>query len=194
MIIPERMPFLRMRAMIASRSGCSSGSPPLMVTTAVPKFAEAVDAAQHFSGVHRLREIVEFVAIRAGQIAAADRNDVHQQRMPRGRETLGEHASSRSLRCAASSFRRIFLRAVTGFQPLEAGLALSFLLPQKPPFKMLCDTSPFPLLRYCSESRACCNINSRSLKTLRPPRRPSSVVWDYSALEFEICEPLRWRM
>ena len=44
---------------------------------------QAIDPPKHFSKFHRLREIVEFVAIRAGQIASPDRNDVHQQRMPR---------------------------------------------------------------------------------------------------------------
>ena len=36
MINPATMPFLRMRRMISSSSGCSRGSPPLMVITEVP--------------------------------------------------------------------------------------------------------------------------------------------------------------
>src|SRR5579864_6132406 len=43
---------------------------------------EAVNAAEHLLQRHRLREIVEFVAIGAGEIAAADGNDVREKRMP----------------------------------------------------------------------------------------------------------------
>ncbi len=39
-------------------------------------FAEAVDAPEHFLERHRLGEIVEFVAVGAGEVAAADRDDV----------------------------------------------------------------------------------------------------------------------
>ena len=78
--------------MIWSSSGCSSGSPPLIVIDRRAHLRQAVDPPQHFGGVHRLREIIEFIAVRAGQIAAPDRNDVHQQRMPRRNQSL-HHAA-----------------------------------------------------------------------------------------------------
>ena len=52
--------------------------------------AQPVNAPEHFLGRHRLREIVKFVAIRAGQIAAPYGNDVDQQRMAGRDEGLGE--------------------------------------------------------------------------------------------------------
>jgi len=47
------------------------------------EISQTVDPANHFRDVDRLREIVEFVAICAGQIAASGRDDMHEQRMPR---------------------------------------------------------------------------------------------------------------
>ncbi len=44
---------------------------------------QTIDPPEHFGDLDWLREIVEFIAIRAGKIASPDRNDVHQQRMPR---------------------------------------------------------------------------------------------------------------
>ena len=40
---------------------------------------QLIDALKHLLGGDRLREIVEFVAIGAGQIAAADGDDVRQK-------------------------------------------------------------------------------------------------------------------
>jgi len=55
-------------------------------------FAQAVDPANHFRGFHRLRKIVKFVAVGAGQIAAPDRNDMHKQRMARGDQSMDDAA------------------------------------------------------------------------------------------------------
>ena len=87
--------------MMSSSSGCSSGSPPLMVITDVPSVASLSMRRNIVVGRHGLGEIVEFVAVRAGQIAAPDRNDVDQQRMVGGRETLHDH-----LRAAEVSLNR----------------------------------------------------------------------------------------
>ena len=54
--------------------------------------AQAIDAAEHILGGDRVREVVEFIAIGAGQIAAARGDDVHEQRMLGGDEALGDHA------------------------------------------------------------------------------------------------------
>jgi hypothetical protein len=53
--------------------------------------AQFVDAAEHFVRGHWLREIVELVAVGAGQIAAADRNDVRKDRMVGGSQGAGGH-------------------------------------------------------------------------------------------------------
>src|SRR5215470_999391 len=45
------------------------------------QFAEFIDPVQHLLGRDRLGEVVEFVAVRAGQIATPDRNQMRQQRV-----------------------------------------------------------------------------------------------------------------
>src|ERR1700691_710557 len=57
---------------------------------------ELVDAAKHFFRWHRLRKIVELVAVGAGQVAAPHGNNVSQQRM------LGRGKSARSHGCSAA--------------------------------------------------------------------------------------------
>ena len=59
-----------------------------------PQRAQFVDAAEHFVSRHWLRKIVELVAVGAGQIAAAHRNDVRQQRMIGRGEGAHRHGSS----------------------------------------------------------------------------------------------------
>ena len=54
--------------------------------------AQAVDSLEHLIGGNWLRKIIEFVAIRAGEIAATDRDDVHEQGMFRGGKSLDDHA------------------------------------------------------------------------------------------------------
>jgi len=54
--------------------------------------AETIDAAKHFLGGDGLREIVEFIAIRAGKIAATNRNDMSEQRVAGGEKSFGDHA------------------------------------------------------------------------------------------------------
>src|ERR1700693_5988137 len=51
-----------------------------------------VDSREHLIRRNRVRKIIEFIAIRAGEIAAANWNDVHQQGMLCGSESLGDHA------------------------------------------------------------------------------------------------------
>ena len=92
MISPAIMPRLRMRRMISSSSGCSSGSPPLMVMTDVPSSASLSTTLEHGVSRNRLGKIVVFVAVFASQIAAADGNDVRQQRMVRGGKCPRDHA------------------------------------------------------------------------------------------------------
>jgi hypothetical protein len=54
--------------------------------------AEAVDPPEHFLGRHRIREIVEFVAVGAGEIAPPNGNNMHQQRMASRNQAFGDHA------------------------------------------------------------------------------------------------------
>ena len=42
---------------------------------------QSIEPPEHFLGWHRRGKIVEFVAVRAGKVAAAHRNDMHQQRV-----------------------------------------------------------------------------------------------------------------
>jgi hypothetical protein len=69
---------------------------------------EAIDAAEHFVRGDRLREIVEFVAISAGKIAAADGNDVREERVSGGDEALGEHAEFAQLAVRGADFSANF--------------------------------------------------------------------------------------
>ena len=56
------------------------------------KRRQLVDALQHLLGSDRFREAVEFVAVSARKIAAADGNDVCIDRMPCGGQPLDDHA------------------------------------------------------------------------------------------------------
>jgi hypothetical protein len=67
-----------------------------------PDFAQPVDPANHFRGVHRLRKIVKLIAVGAGQIAAPDRNDVHEQGMPRGEQSPDDAAQFAGARAPGS--------------------------------------------------------------------------------------------
>ena len=64
------------------------------------------------SSGHGLGKIVEFVAVGAGQIAAAHGNDMHQQGMPRGSETLGEHPDLAQLAVRGEQFPANFLAGI----------------------------------------------------------------------------------
>ena len=77
--------------MIFSISGCNRGSPPLIVTIAVFKSGQQVDAAEHGFGRNWRREIVVLVAISAGEIASASGDDVSQQDVFCGQESAGNH-------------------------------------------------------------------------------------------------------
>ncbi len=70
---------------------------------------QAVNAAKHFVERDRVREIVEFVAIRAREIAAANRNDVREKRVARGGEPLREHAELAELAMRRAYFPANFL-------------------------------------------------------------------------------------
>ena len=72
-------------------------------------FAQPVDPANHFRGVHRLRKIVKFVAVRAGQIAAPDRNDMHEQRMARGEQSPDDAAQFAGARAPGPQSPRVFV-------------------------------------------------------------------------------------
>jgi hypothetical protein len=66
------------------------------------KIAEEIDAAQHLVGGHGLGEIVELVAVGAGEIAAADRDEMREQRM------VGRHDGLEDLAQAVHvPFRRL---------------------------------------------------------------------------------------
>ena len=77
--------------------------------------AQPVDSLEHFLRRHRLRKIVEFVAVRAGQIAAADGNDMHQQRMARGDKSLRDHAELAQFAMRREQFSANFLACGHGF-------------------------------------------------------------------------------
>ena len=52
---------------------------------------EPIDAVEHQLCGHRLRVLVVLVAVRARQVAAADRNDLGEDRMSRGLECSCKH-------------------------------------------------------------------------------------------------------
>src|SRR6185436_650742 len=56
------------------------------------EFVQAVDAAEHFGERDGLGEIVELVAVGAGKIAAADGDDMGQDRVSGGGQAAGNHA------------------------------------------------------------------------------------------------------
>ena len=95
------MPRLRMRRMILSRSGCSSGSPPLSVTMPVPSAASWSTRRSTSARRNRRRMVVVLVAVGAGQIAAANRNEV------RGRGAAGNLNAVISIR---ASRKRLCMR------------------------------------------------------------------------------------
>ena len=55
--------------------------------------AEPVNAAEHFLGGNGIREIVVFVAIGAGEIAAAHGDDMDQQGMAGGKQAFREETN-----------------------------------------------------------------------------------------------------
>src|SRR5215470_12417510 len=73
---------LRMQQRLAAADGDDGGA----------HRAEPVDPAEHLVERHGFRKIVEFVAVGTGKIAAPDGNDMSQQRMARGHQTLRNHA------------------------------------------------------------------------------------------------------
>ena len=91
MIMPAMMPRLRMRRTISSNWGCSSGSPPLIVMMVVPKSFRLVDAAEHLLQRNGLGKIVELVAIGAGEIAAANGNQVRENNVIGTSEAPSNH-------------------------------------------------------------------------------------------------------
>jgi len=66
--------------------------------------AQAVDALKHFFGGHGIREVVEFVAVGAGKIAAASGYDVREKRMALRRESLDDHADLANLAMRGKEF------------------------------------------------------------------------------------------
>ncbi len=83
--------------------------------------AQQVDAAKHFLGGNGLGKIVEFIAIRAGKIAAARGNDVHQQRMPRGNHAFDDHAQFAQLAMRGAHFLSNFLLQGHGSSRKQGG-------------------------------------------------------------------------
>ena len=71
---------------------------------------------KHFFQGHGLGKIVELVAIGAGQVAAAHRNDMHQQRVARGSQPLGEHLELAQLAVRGEEFAANFLAGITRAQ------------------------------------------------------------------------------
>ena len=90
MIRPAIMPRLRMRRIRSSRSGCSIGSPPLKATTDVPSSASLSMRRSIAVGRDRRRHLVVLVAVAAVDVAAADRDDLHEQRVGRMDESARE--------------------------------------------------------------------------------------------------------
>ena len=75
------MPRPRMWRIRSSRSGCSIGSPPLKATTEVPSSASLSMRRIIDVGRHRRRHLVVLVAVAAVDVAAADRDDLDEQRV-----------------------------------------------------------------------------------------------------------------
>src|SRR3954465_11081615 len=86
---PAIMPRLRMRRISASRSGGSIGSPPPRDARAAaregtargPEIPQFVDAAEHRLGRYRGRYLVVLVAVTAVDVAAADGDDLDEERV-----------------------------------------------------------------------------------------------------------------
>ena len=86
------MPWPRMWRIRSSRSGCSIGSPPLKATTDVPSAASLSMRPLHHVGRHRIGHLVVLVAVAAVDVAAADRDDLDEQRMRGVRQAADELA------------------------------------------------------------------------------------------------------
>ncbi len=67
------------------------------------QIGQMVQAVLHFIERDGAREIVEFVAIRAGEIAPPDGNDVDEQRMPSSRAAPRRSCAARAHECARSA-------------------------------------------------------------------------------------------
>ena len=80
-IMPAIMPRRRMWRMMSSRSGCKSGSPPLMVDDGSAELGKAVDPP-NISRSEPDGGNVELVAVGTGEITAASRDDLGEHRMP----------------------------------------------------------------------------------------------------------------
>ena len=79
--VPDELVEVRVQQRLATAD--------LDVRRAQPR--QVVDALAHGRQRHRRRVLVVFVAIGARQVAAADRNDLRQDRMTRGLETARQH-------------------------------------------------------------------------------------------------------
>src|SRR4029077_14570997 len=78
--------------------------------------SQPVDPAEHFLNRHGFREVVEFVAVRARQIAPPHWNDVDQQRMLRRGEALCNHARLAHLTVSRKQLPSYFLLECHGLQ------------------------------------------------------------------------------
>ncbi len=80
-----------MRRMMSSSSGCRMGSPPLMVTMAVPRRA-SWSMRSTWSRAARACWRVELVAVGAGQVAAAHGDDVRHDDVVGIDQSMGDHS------------------------------------------------------------------------------------------------------
>src|SRR5580700_2124673 len=92
---------------------------------------QAVDPLEHFFGRNGIRNVVEFVAIGAGQVAAPRGDDVRQQRMALGRESSHYHAYLADLAMRGQKFSSNCLACRHCFSTAKGGCAL-FLSPELP--------------------------------------------------------------
>ena len=56
------------------------------------ELAQLIDAAEHFAGGHRRRRLVVLVTVSAIEVAATDRDHLHQERVVGGDHRASEHA------------------------------------------------------------------------------------------------------
>ena len=84
-----------------------------MVTMVVPKVSQQIEALLHSLERHRLGVVVEFVAIRACQIAAPHGDNVGQDRMVRRDQTFEDHAQLTKLAGVPSAIFLAMYRATT---------------------------------------------------------------------------------